>query len=562
MFRVAAFIVLMLLSSSVALAERRVALVVGNASYTTSSLTNPTVDAGIVAPALEKSGFTVTVRENVDLAAFADAVDEFIADAQGADVALFYYAGHGFSVLEDGSLAADTILMSTDAKLASNSPAVLRAGGLGLETIIRRMARVARTTLVFVDACRNDPSARSAGQAGDRVIRVRPDTEDAHNVFVGLSTQLGRTASDGKAGEGTPFARAFADSIVQPGLRIDDAFTRVRREVSKETDGLQVPQVAAIQLDDPPVLVPPKQVGPSADAMDCLQRSMPAATIAQLLDFDPTDVVESCRQAAAKGHDPAIEVLRDIGEEQLSARAAMASSDDGAASDYLQRYPGGRYSSAIREKIANHGMSEASGAIDPASTVGTQALLLEAADVGTTGATPYSGTVSWTEERDEVGQPAIVGKLVIPTRQVSATLLIRKNADPNLPASHLMEVNFVVSADFVGGSIAGLPGILLKNEELVQGAPLVGASARVVENSFLFALSNAPEDVTANTSLMTSRSWMDLALIYGSGRRAIITLEKDEAARKLFDSVFSTWGAAPSTKTQSIGTQTPVDLGL
>ena len=81
----------------------------------------------------------------------------------------------------------------------------------------------------------------------------------------------------------------------------------------------------------------------------------------------------------------------------------------------------------------------------------------------------------------------------------------------------------VAQQRFIGGSIAGLPGVLLKNEELVQGTPLVGASARVVGNSFLFALSSSAADEATNQDLLTSRKWMDLAIIYATGKKAIIT---------------------------------------
>jgi hypothetical protein len=181
-------------------------------------------------------------------------------------------------------------------------------------------------------------------------------------------------------------------------------------------------------------------------------------------------------------------------------------------------------------------------AIDPASVAGSQSLLLEAQDNGTTGAVPFSGTVDWSKGTDENGQPTLVGKASIPARNLQVEVLIRKNSDPQLPASHLMEINFTVSDSFIGGSIAGLPGVLLKDEELTQGTPLVGASARVVGNSFLFALSAAPEDTTANTKLLTDRKWIDLALIYASGKRAIITLEKDDKAEKMFQDVFAAWG--------------------
>ena len=99
----------------------------------------------------------------------------------------------------------------------------------------------------------------------------------------------------------------------------------------------------------------------------------------------------------------------------------------------------------------------------------------------------------------------------------------------------------------MGGTIAGLPGVLLKNEELVPGTPLVGASARVVGNSFLFALSASASDAATNTDLLEHRKWMDLAVIYGTGRNAIITLEKDDAAQALFDKVFTAWAAKPAT---------------
>ncbi len=182
--------------------------------------------------------------------------------------------------------------------------------------------------------------------------------------------------------------------------------------------------------------------------------------------------------------------------------------------------------------------------VDPANVAGSQSLLLEASDNGTTGAVPFSGTVEWTKGTDEMGVPTLVGKANIPARNLGVDVLIRKNSDPSLPASHLMEVNFRVNDSFIGGSIAGLPGVLLKNEELVQGTPLVGASARVVGNSFLFALSASPQDVAANSGLLTSRKWMDLALIYATGKRAIITLEKDEAATRLFSEVVADWSKA------------------
>ncbi len=244
--------------------------------------------------------------------------------------------------------------------------------------------------------------------------------------------------------------------------------------------------------------------------------------------------------------DPATQLKAD---ERLATDVAAAEPAAPAVQPLALQSPAGDIKTEERLGASTEAgtAEQAVAAIDPSSVAGSQSLLLEASDNGTTGAVPFSGTVDWSKGVDETGLPTLVGKASIPARNLSVEVLIRKNSDPSLPASHLMEINFTVSDSFIGGSIAGLPGVLLKNEELVQGAPLVGASARVVGNSFLFALSATAEDSAANSNLLTTRKWMDLALIYASGKRAIITLEKDAAAQALFTEVFAAWGAAPTS---------------
>ncbi len=187
------------------------------------------------------------------------------------------------------------------------------------------------------------------------------------------------------------------------------------------------------------------------------------------------------------------------------------------------------------------GTDDIAASVDPAVLAGSQSLLLEASADGRSGAVPFSGSVDWSRGEDELGLPTLEGTASIPARNLSVAVTIRKNSDPALPASHLMEVDFQVSDSFVGGSIASVAGVLLKDEELVTGTPLVGASARVVGNSFLFALSAAENDLATNTELLESRRWLDLAIVYGTGRNAIITLEKDEEAQALFGEVFTAW---------------------
>lgn len=266
---------------------------------------------------------------------------------------------------------------------------------------------------------------------------------------------------------------------------------------------------------------------PTADNATTEPATGPGNTVATAQTAEPTQELKQDDRLTAETTAPAVvppvEVNAPNAEDKSSDR--LPASDDPAGTP----------------QVANADAATPSAG----SLAGNQSLLLEASDDGTTGAVPFSGTVDWTQGKDEVGQPTLVGKAKIPARNLTVDVLIRRNADPSLPASHLMEVNFDVSQTFIGGSIAGLPGVLLKNEELVQGTPLIGASARVVGNSFLFALSASPTDSTTNTNLLTSRKWMDLAIIYATGKRAIITLEKSDEAAKLFDDVFAEWAKAP-----------------
>jgi Caspase domain len=216
---------------------RRVALVVANAAYREAPLTNPTVDAGIVAGSLEKIGFSVTVKKDVDLDGFEQAISEFADATKGAEIALFYFAGHGFSVAAGGRQQA--LLMATSANFSAKTALALEGGGEPLEHVEETIVGHARATLIFVDACRNIPALASRG-VGSRGFAPF-DASNFEGAYVVLSTRVGQTAEDGAGGQGSPFARAFASVLPTPGLRIEDAYYRMREQVRRETSGVQVP---------------------------------------------------------------------------------------------------------------------------------------------------------------------------------------------------------------------------------------------------------------------------------------------------------------------------------
>lgn len=286
---------------------------------------------------------------------------------------------------------------------------------------------------------------------------------------------------------------------------------------------------------------PPRSTAPATPTLDSATDTAPAAqatgpgnTASSSASTDATSTLDGLEPVERLAATPATSLPSANSVSAPGTTPAVA--PEAATTTGNERLP--------EETSAQVAASDPAASVDPAVLAGSQSLLLEATTDGKTGAVPFSGTVDWSQGVDEIGLPTLVGKANIPARNLSLDLIIRKNADSSLPASHLMEVNFTVSDSFIGGTIAGLPGVLLKNEELVQGTPLVGASARVVGSSFLFALSASDQDVTANTDLLTSRKWIDFAVIYGTGTRAIVTLEKDDTAQALFAKVFSAWAAA------------------
>ena len=223
---------------------RRVALIVANHAYPAAPLANPPIDAGLVKASLEKVGFAVVVRSDLDLEAFEQAIVDFAETSRGADIALFYFAGHGFSIAASGR--QQNLLMATSANFAAKSAIVLQGGGEPLEHVEETIIGHARATLIFIDACRNIPALAGRG-AGSRGFA--PSDRNPEGAYVVLSTRQSMNAEDGAGGQGSPFARAFASVLPTPGLRIEDAYYRIRDKVRKETGGEQVPD--AIRSDLP-----------------------------------------------------------------------------------------------------------------------------------------------------------------------------------------------------------------------------------------------------------------------------------------------------------------------
>ena len=216
---------------------------IGNRDYVNASLVNPLFDADLVSASLRSIGFEVTEVKNADFRAMDVALTDFVAREDRPDIVLLYFAGHGFAI-NDG-FRQRNYLMSTSADLSATSGALLRRDAMPLDEMIDRISAPAKITLAFVDACRNDPFHRGAGDRGFEPIYIPLHRQ----LFIGMSTELGRTALDGAEGKGSPFAQAFAKVVATPGLKVDDAFRELREEVARMTDDVQKPEILQDDLE-------------------------------------------------------------------------------------------------------------------------------------------------------------------------------------------------------------------------------------------------------------------------------------------------------------------------
>jgi hypothetical protein len=159
----------------------------------------------------------------------------------------------------------------------------------------------------------------------------------------------------------------------------------------------------------------------------------------------------------------------------------------------------------------------------------------------------FPGSVVWRTETVSPG-PGLAPELVvhaditIPDRHMTVTFTLRRNTDKALPASHTIEILFNLPPDFPGGSIANVPGILMKDSEEVRGMPLAGLAVKVTNGFFLLGLNSADADMQRNIQLLKERAWFDILIVYNNGSRAILTMEKGPPGEHAFADAFAAWG--------------------
>jgi caspase domain-containing protein len=231
-----AFGAVVAVSVTAALASGRVALVIGNGAYAElGTLGNPTNDADDIAATLRGMGFQVVAKDNVDERAFTGLLSDFSTAAANADVALFYYSGHGLQY------RSENYLVPVDATLENRFS--LTHETIPLEDVQAALSG-ARTALIYIDACRSFPiQGTFLASANERVTPVKGLAAVDHidNTFVGFSASAGQTARDGN-GRNSPFTTAMLEMLPKPGLDVGAMFNAVTAQVVSSTGGAQKPQ--------------------------------------------------------------------------------------------------------------------------------------------------------------------------------------------------------------------------------------------------------------------------------------------------------------------------------
>ena len=310
-------LICMLFTASAASAEKRVAFVVGNGTYkNVAQLPNPPIDAKAMASALRNIGFEVVEGSNLTRDKMTEKLLDFGKKAQGADVALFFYAGHGIAI------GGTNYLLPVDADIKSEMDVKLGAA-INIDLTLDQTMSDAKVKLVFLDACRDNPfAAKIKSNAATRSVSVQTglaEMKSGEGTLIAFATGPGQTALDGQEGTNSPFTRALLANLTQPGVEIQQAMTKVRAQVNEETHKGQLPWghtnlIGSVYLNGDPA---PAAAGGAT--------ATPVAT------------------ASAPGSDVELEFWRSIKDsnkpEELNA--------------YLSSYPAGQFKSLALARIAS-----------------------------------------------------------------------------------------------------------------------------------------------------------------------------------------------------------------
>ena len=226
------------------------------------------------------------------------------------------------------------------------------------------------------------------------------------------------------------------------------------------------------------------------------------------------------------------ELYRSFAQIVVKQQSGQAVPQTASQSSFLDRFP-------REQSTAATGTSDS----QTSPTVAQRVVLYEE-DSSDPQGKRYFGLVSW---RTETVSPApnsdvaVRADVKIPERRITMTWLLRRNIDHALPASHTIEMMFDLPADFPGGGVASVPGVLMKRSEQDPGTPLSKVAAKATNGVFIIELSAAGSDGQRNVQMLKESPWFDLPIGYVNGSRAILAIEKGLPGYRAFAEAFALW---------------------
>lgn len=235
---IAAAMSIMLFFAGDCLAQKRLALLVGNSAYKNGPLKNPVNDVIAMNKALSRAGFDVMVVKNADRSTIGRAIDNFGRQLKSYDVGLFYFSGHGLQV------NGINYLCPVGMKLQGQSDVPYEAIDAG--KVLAKMEDAGnRMNVVILDACRNNPFKRSFRSGRNGLAQMDAPT----GSFIAFATAPGTTALDGR-GNNSPYVTHMLNNMDHKGMTIEKFFKQVRRGVMKDTGKKQVPWESSSMVGD------------------------------------------------------------------------------------------------------------------------------------------------------------------------------------------------------------------------------------------------------------------------------------------------------------------------
>jgi len=431
------FVVLLLGTLAVpARAERRTALIIGNGAYKDFPLKNPANDATDMAALLRRQGFDVTLLTNANKAKMVDAVREFGMKLRQGGVGLFFFAGHGLQI------RGENYLVPVGARVEAEAEAEFEC--LEANRVLRMMEDAKNDlNIVILDACRNNPFARSFRSADRGLAQMNAPT----GSLVAFATAPGSVAADGEGRNGL-YTGYLLRHMAEPGVPVLQMLMRVRNDVLKASGRKQTPWESSSLTGD--FFFAGQQAASAAPVVASAPPPAPVARPAKaaldLSDIDQAAVARTKNEAASRkewaGRLKAMQ--GDFGKVQAMEQSPKYSAEDRARAwdKYLAAYqdknPFGDEDKILREKATAR---QGYWAGEVQRQVQAQAEARASQERATMAGT-YSGTV----KRSKVGGSVIASRIYT----------LRMNSDLRTGTIDVRELNgsFVAALD-IAGSVSG-----------------------------------------------------------------------------------------------------------